>query len=108
MAETTELATQAGAILDQAFEAFKRAQLEQSKVELFDNAEVIFAMQEMTTATRMYLFDDVIAQKVVELGPTVLTMMSERATQTEFLKVNFTGNDIRWLLDLPRTHRRQR
>lgn len=65
-------------------------------------------MGEITAITRQYLFDDEIAQRVIELGDQVLTMMYTQAMQAEFLKLNFTGNDIRWLLGLPRTHHRQR
>ncbi|RRK10236.1 hypothetical protein D1831_08340 [Lactiplantibacillus garii] len=108
MTETTDLTTHAAEVLDQAYAQFKQTQLQRPAAELFDDAEKIFAIREITAATRQYLFDEAIATKVVALGHQVLTQMYAQATQTEFLKLNFTGNDIRWLLGLPRAHRRQR
>ncbi|AVK61385.1 hypothetical protein C5Z25_06205 [Lactobacillus sp. CBA3605] len=108
MAETTALMTQAEQVLNAAYADFKRAQLQYSPVALFENAAEIFMVTQITTATLLYLFDDSIAQRVLTLGDNVLTTMYTQAKQTEFLKINFTGNDVRWLLGLPRTHRRQR
>ena len=55
-----------------------------------------------------YLFDEEIAQQVIKLQDQVLPTMYQQGQSGEFLKLNFTGNDIRWLLGLPRTHHRQR
>lgn len=106
--EETELINHANVILDHAYAQFKKEQLQRSAVELYDDAAEIFTMKQITATTRQYLFDTVIANKVVELGDQVLTVMFKQAHQTEFLKLNFTGNDIRWLLGLPRAHRRHR
>jgi len=108
MTATTALTTQAEQILDQAYEQFKQTQLQLDKAQLFSNASQIFTMDEITMTTRQYLFDDEIAQRVIALDNQVLTTMYAQALQAEFVKLNFTGNDIRWLLGLPRTHRRQR
>lgn len=106
MSETTELTTRAQAVLDQAYSQFKQQQLQRSAEDLFDDAAMIFTMSEMAMITRQYLFEDEIATKVVTLGDQVLKAMYTQASHAEFLKTNFTGNDIRWLLGLPRTHRR--
>ncbi|WP_048001034.1 hypothetical protein [Lactiplantibacillus herbarum] len=108
MASTTTLSAQGEQVLDQAYEQFKQTQLKLDKTQLFTNASQIFTMGELVTVARQYLFDDEIAQRVIELDKQVLTTMYKQAMQAEFLKLNFTGNDIRWLLGLPRTNRRQR
>lgn len=108
MAETTELTIQAERVINAAYDQFKTTQLERSKTDLYDNAAEIFTVREITETTLLYLFDEEIARRVVELDTTVLTQMYHQAIQSEFLKLNFTGNDVRWLLGLPRTHRRQR
>ena len=108
MSETTELTSQAEVVLDEAYEQFKQAQLQRTAAEVFADAEKIFAVREMTIAPRQYLFDEAIAEKVIALDSQVLNHMYDQATQTQFLKINFTGNDIRWLLGLPRAHRRHR
>jgi len=100
--------SEAEQILNQAYDNFKQIQLQRSKEALFENANEIFTVSKIADATLLYLFDDVIAQRVVELGDAVLATMYEQASQTEFLKLNFTGNDVRWLLGLPRTHHRHR
>ncbi|ETY72895.1 hypothetical protein [Lactiplantibacillus fabifermentans] len=106
MTETTALQTTAEQEIEQAYAHFKERQLALSKADIYAHAAQIFTIDEIVAATKMYLFDETIAQRVVELGSTVLDQMYAQATQTEFLKINFTGNDIRWLLGLPRTHRR--
>ncbi|MFC6181741.1 hypothetical protein [Lactiplantibacillus daowaiensis] len=98
----TQQATQ---ILDQAYAQFKADRLARSKAALFDDAKEIFSVTEMVAGTRQYLFDDAIALRVIELQQTVIPEMMTHANQSEFLKLNFTGNDIRWLLGLPRIHR---
>ncbi|KZV01952.1 hypothetical protein NAB2_2572 [Lactiplantibacillus plantarum] len=45
---------------------------------------------------------------MIKLQDQVLPTMYQQGQSGEFLKLNFTGNDIRWLLGLPRTHHRQR
>ncbi|AVK63973.1 hypothetical protein C5Z26_07555 [Lactobacillus sp. CBA3606] len=107
MAEATVLMDQAEQVLNAAYATFKQGQLQRSPVALFENAAEIFMIDQITTATLLYLFDEQIAQRVLTLGDDVLTTMYTQAKQTEFLKINFTGNDVRWLLGLPRTHRRQ-
>lgn len=108
MDSTTTLSAQAEQVLDQVYEQFKQTQLKLDKTQLFTNASQIFTMGELVTVTRQYLFEDEIAQRIIELDKQVLTTMYTQAMQAEFLKLNFTGNDIRWLLGLPRTNRRQR
>ncbi len=108
MSTTTTLETQAGQVLDQSYAQFKREQLAMSKSQLFANAAQIFTVSEIAAATRQYLFDEEIAQQVIKLQAQVLPTMYQQGRSGEFLKLNFTGNDIRWLLGLPRTHHRQR
>ncbi|MDO7803988.1 hypothetical protein Q7Q91_03175 [Lactiplantibacillus pentosus] len=108
MTTTTALTTQAEQALDQSYAKFKREQLTLDKSQLFENADQIFAMKEIEAATRQYLFDDEIAKQVIKLDAQVLPTMYQKGQEGEFLKLNFTGNDIRWLLGLPRTHHRQR
>lgn len=108
MIETTELMTTAATVLDNAYDAFQREQLARDSQALFDHADQIFTIQMINQATHDYLFDEAIAKRVVALGSRVLMEMYQRATSAEVVKFNFTGNDIRWLLDLPRAHRRQR
>ena len=43
MSETTELTSQAEAVLDEAYEQFKQAQLQRTAAEVFADAEKIFA-----------------------------------------------------------------
>ena len=81
MTTVTALETQAGQVLDQSYAQFKQAQL---------------------------ALDEEIAQQVIKLQDQVLPTMYQQGQSGEFLKLNFTGNDIRWLLGLPRTHHRQR
>lgn len=108
MAETTVLMTEAEQVLNRAYDNFKQVQLQRSKEALFENANEIFTVSKISEATLMYLFDVEIAKRVVALDNEVLATMYAQASQTEFLKLNFTGNDIRWLLGLPRTHHRHR
>jgi hypothetical protein len=108
MAATTALTTQAEFVLNQAYDQFRTVQLQRSKTDLFDNAAEIFSITQITEATLLYLFDEEIARRVIELDTKVVTTMYDQARQTEFVKLNFTGNDIRWLLGLPRmNHHRQ-
>ncbi|AVW11544.1 hypothetical protein [Lactiplantibacillus paraplantarum] len=108
MTTVTALEDQAGQVLDQSYTQFKQAQLALGKEQVFANAAQIFAVGEIATATRQYLFDEEIARQVIKLQDQVLLIMYQQGQNGEFLKLNFTGNDIRWLLGLPRTHHRQR
>jgi len=105
MATIPAITAQAEHVLNEAYDQFRMAQLQRSKTDLFDNAAEIFSITQITEATLLYLFDETIARRVIELDKTVITTMYQQANQTEFVKLNFTGNDIRWLLGLPRTHR---
>ena len=108
MTTVTALETQAGQVLDQSYAQFKQAQLALGKEQIFANAAQIFTVGEIAAATRQYLFDEEIAQQVIKLQDQVLPTMYQQGQSGEFLKLNFTGNDIRCLLGLPRTHHRQR
>lgn len=105
MTEPTRLTQQATQVLDQAYTQFKTDQLAQTKTDIFDQATKIFMVTTVVDATRQYLFEPAIATRVIDLGDQVIASMYQRATEADVLKLNFTGNDIRWLLGLPRVRR---
>ena len=99
MTTVTALETQAGQVLDQSYAQFKQAQLALGKEQIFANAaQILRSVICRDTAIFIWRRDRTAA---IKLQDQVLPTMYQQGQVANF-EVNFTGNDIRWLLDCER------
>lgn len=102
------LEQQAQAVLTTAYNRYRQTQLNLPVTAVFDHADEIYVVKQLVTAAKAYAFDELIADRIVTTGTPVLMQMYQQAQRASVMKLNFTGNDVRWLLGLPRTHQRRR